>query len=199
MRGYRNNPAANAEVFFTHTDGERYFRTGDLGSMIEGKFLKLTGRIKEQFKLENGKFVIPGPIEDCINRSKYVAQTFIYGVNQSFPVALIVPEITEVREYASKMGLEYADDEALMQLDEVLGLLSKEILQASAPLKSYEKPLKWDYTLELFSQENHLLTPKMSMRRNNIRKMYGDQLAAIYAKGGGQLIRTNETGFNQLE
>jgi long-chain acyl-CoA synthetase len=45
MTGYRNNPAANKEVFFMK-DGKRFFRTGDLGRMVEGKFLKITGRIK---------------------------------------------------------------------------------------------------------------------------------------------------------
>jgi len=44
MTGYRNNPAANEEVFYQH-EGTRYFRTGDVGKMVEGKFLKITGRI----------------------------------------------------------------------------------------------------------------------------------------------------------
>ena len=41
----------------------KFFRTGDLGRMVEGKFLKITGRIKEQYKLENGKYVVPAPLE----------------------------------------------------------------------------------------------------------------------------------------
>ena len=55
MKGYRNNQDANDEVFF-NIDGKRFFKTGDLGRMVEGKFLKITGRIKEQFKLENGTY-----------------------------------------------------------------------------------------------------------------------------------------------
>jgi long-subunit acyl-CoA synthetase (AMP-forming) len=51
MVGYHNNPKANEEVFFLH-NGKKFFRTGDLGRLVEGKFLKITGRIKEQFKLE---------------------------------------------------------------------------------------------------------------------------------------------------
>ena len=36
MLGYRNNPKANDEVFF-YIEGKRYFRTGDLGRMVDGK------------------------------------------------------------------------------------------------------------------------------------------------------------------
>ena len=70
MVGYRNNQAANDEVFYyDKQDGKRYFRTGDMGRMVEGKFLKLTGRIKEQYKLENGKYVVPIPLEDAMSLS----------------------------------------------------------------------------------------------------------------------------------
>ena len=121
MTGYRNNPAANQEVFYEH-EGRKFFRTGDVGKMVEGKFLKITGaclpvflssillslhrtidddddtdyddtdydgydyhaivdagRIKEQFKLENGKFVVPAPLEDVYTRSPFIAQIFITG------------------------------------------------------------------------------------------------------------------------
>ena len=46
------------------------------GQMVEGKFLKITGRINETFKLENGKFVVPAPLEDAFARCTHVAQVF---------------------------------------------------------------------------------------------------------------------------
>jgi len=144
--------------------------------------LKITGRIKEQFKLENGKYVVPAPLEDKLTRSRYVSQVFLYGDNKPFNVVLIVPEITEVRTWADNLGLDYQnDDKILMELDEVQGLLSKELLEAGASVKSYEKPQKWTYSLDLFSAENHLLTPKMSLRRNNIWKLYGEQILSLYS------------------
>ena len=73
MQGYHNRPDATAEVFLMK-GGKKYFRTGDLGLMVEGKFLKVTGRIKEQFKLENGKYVVPIPVEDAMCRSSFIAQ-----------------------------------------------------------------------------------------------------------------------------
>jgi long-subunit acyl-CoA synthetase (AMP-forming) len=103
MTGYRKNKAANEEVFYQH-NGERYFRTGDMGRMVEGKFLKLTGRIKEQFKLENGKYVVPAPLEDVYCRSPYIAQMFLTGMNHPNTIVLIVPNYANLALWYEKQG-----------------------------------------------------------------------------------------------
>ena len=103
MTGYRKNKAANDEVFY-HLNGDRYFKTGDMGRMVEGKFLKLTGRIKEQFKLENGKFVVPAPVEDVFCRSPYIEQMFIFGANQQHTLALIVPNYPNLITWYEKLN-----------------------------------------------------------------------------------------------
>ena len=208
MTGYRKNEKANKEAFH-YIDNVPYFRTGDLGHMVEGKFLKVTGRIKEQFKLDNGKFVVPGVLEDTINRSAFIAQSFMYGDNQKFSSALIVPELSEVRKWADNLNLQYSNnDDELMMLDEVRGLISSEILKQSSGMKSYEKPIKWCYTTTAFSQENHLLTAKMSMRRANILKAYGDLLLGLYTPmsmtdqandSNNILIRSKESEFLQQD
>ena len=104
MTGYRKNQKANDEVFYQH-EGARYFRTGDMGRMVEGKFLKITGRIKEQFKLENGKYVVPAPLEDVFTRSPYILQLFICGTNHPHPIALVVPNWANLLPWCEKKGL----------------------------------------------------------------------------------------------
>ena len=106
MTGYRKNPKANAEVFYEH-EGQRFFRTGDQGRMVEGKFLKITGRIKEQFKLENGKYVVPAPLEDVFTRSPYIAQMVISGTNLPNTVALIVPNWLNLLPWCEKFAKEF--------------------------------------------------------------------------------------------
>ncbi len=76
-----------------------------MGRMIESKFLKITGRIKEQFKLTNGKYVVPSLLEDYICRSRYVAQTLLYGDNRKWIVALIVPDVAEIKVWADTKNL----------------------------------------------------------------------------------------------
>lgn len=95
MMGYHNNPKADEEVFL-YKNGKKYFRTGDQGKLVEGRFLMITGRIKEQFKLNNGKYVVPITTEDSLTRSQYIAQAVLYGDNKKYTVCLLVPEMAEV-------------------------------------------------------------------------------------------------------
>lgn len=71
-------PESNAQIRLIGTAFKtiqcRYFRTGDLGRMEDGTYLRITGRIKEQYKLDNGKFVVPGPIEAAMTSSTYITQ-----------------------------------------------------------------------------------------------------------------------------
>ena len=55
---------------------------------------------------------------------------------------------------------------------EIQKLISIEVAQASTVMKNFERPSRWVHTLEPFTQDNQMLTPKMSMRRNNILGVY---------------------------
>jgi long-chain acyl-CoA synthetase len=188
MVGYRNNPKANEEVFF-HKDGKRYFRTGDLGRMVEGRFLKITGRIKEQYKLENGKYVVPAPLEDAMTRSHFVAQSFLYGDNKPYNVAIIVPDFVELRAWAKKNNVEgWTDDVSLLNHSAVLKLYGDELQHVCSLMKSYERPGKWCCIMEPFTQENQMMTPKMSFRRNNIMKAYAPLIEDMYNNKSGTKV-----------
>jgi long-chain acyl-CoA synthetase len=200
MLGYRNNPKANDEVFF-YKDGKRYFRTGDMGRMVEGKFLKITGRIKEQYKLENGKYVVPAPLEDDITRSQFIAQALLYGDNKKFNIAVIVPDIVELRGWMARQPhFVHGDGEMelkdLLNHEEVRKLLNAELAHVCSTMKSYERPLRWAAIFEPFSQENQMLTPKMSLRRNNVIKAYGTLIAELYsAAAAGEDKTLSAEGF----
>ena len=101
MKGYHNLPEETAEVM-TDDGG---FRTGDLGRIDDDGFLYITGRIKEQYKLENGKYVVPAPLEEQLQLSPYVVQVFIYGDNKPFNVALVVPDRPAVEKWAREHGV----------------------------------------------------------------------------------------------
>jgi hypothetical protein len=69
----------------------------------------------------------------------------------------------------------------LLHHGEVRKLLTAELSHVCATMKSYERPLMWAAILEPFSQENQMLTPKMSLRRNNVLKAYGTLIEELYA------------------
>ena len=86
MQGYHKRQDATDEVIF-QLNGTRAFRTGDMGRIEPDEFIKITGRVKEQYKLENGKYVVPSPLEELLKLSGFINQVFIYGMNKPYNTA----------------------------------------------------------------------------------------------------------------
>src|ERR1044071_2309050 len=106
MRGYHNRPAENATAL--RSDGG--LRTGDLGYLDDDGYLYISGRIKEQYKLENGKYVMPSPLEETLKLSPFIANVMIYGDARPFNVALVVPNAQALQVWAQKQNIVLADD-----------------------------------------------------------------------------------------
>lgn len=178
MHGYYKNPAATEEVISIAPDGKsRMFHTGDLGRMGEDGFLSVTGRVKELYKLENGKYVVPTPIEDKISLSRFITQVVLVGANRPYNTALLVPEWPVIRAH-----LKIADsvsDEELANDERVKQLIDSEVQTTCQKMKKYEVPHAWALVAP-FTAANGMLTPKMSIRRHKVVEAYADVIALMY-------------------
>ncbi len=181
MKGYHNRPEENAQVF-TKDGG---FRTGDMGCIDRHGYLFITGRIKEQYKLENGKYVVPSPLEEKLKLSQYVANVMVHGANKPYNVALIVPDMAELREWAKKPenGIGDTTDDALLADPKVKNLIRQEIEQYSQDWKQFEKVLKFDLVKEDFTTQNGMLTPSLKLKRRVVLQAYGDRIERLYGAG----------------
>lgn len=155
------------------------FHTGDLGRMGEDGFLKVTGRIKEQYKLENGKYVVPTPIESAIGMSRFVNQLVLSGANRPYNIALIVPEWAAIRSEL-KIADEVSEEE-MANDEKVKALIDREINVSCQKLKKFETPKKWAFVAP-FTAANNMLTPKMSIRRHNVVEAYEDVIDHLYGE-----------------
>ncbi|MGB0591348.1 MAG: AMP-dependent synthetase/ligase [Myxococcota bacterium] len=176
MQGYHNLPEKTAEVM-TDDGG---FRTGDLGRLDSDGFLYITGRVKEQYKLENGKYVAPAPLEEQLKLSGFINQALIDGTNRPYNVALIVPDFETVRPWSVAQGMGQLSDAELCAHPAVSALIEAEIKDRAPAFKAYEVPKKFVLIAEEFSTENGMLTPKMSLKRRVIMAAHGDALVALY-------------------
>jgi long-chain acyl-CoA synthetase len=175
MKGYHRLPEENAAAFTP--DGG--FRTGDLGRIDDEGFLYITGRIKEQYKLENGKYVVPSLLEEKLKLSPYVSNAMLYGDNRPHNVALICANVPEVEKWALQRGLRERGA-ALLARAEVRALFTAEVEALVGGFKAFERPAQFALLTEDFTTENGLLTPKMSLKRRDVVKRYAAELERLY-------------------
>lgn len=179
MAGYHNLPDEDAAVF-VERDGERGLRTGDMGYLDGEGFLHITGRIKEQYKLLNGKYVVPTPLEEDLRISTYIANVMIYGDNREFNVAIIVPDFDVLTRWAREHGIT-GDAPSLVLNDRVRALYASQIESLSVKFRPYEKIKRFSLVPMDFSTDNRMLTPSLKLKRNEVRAFYADELAKLYS------------------
>ena len=145
--------------------------------MDDDGWLRVTGRLKEQYKLENGKYVVPTPIEVAIGMSRFIAQVVLCGANRPYNTALIVPEWPAIR---AELGIEdEVSEEELAGDERVKALIDDEIGVNCAELKKFEIPSKWAF-VSPFTAANNMLTPKMSIRRHKVIEAYDELISGLY-------------------
>ncbi len=164
MLGYYKEPQQTAEAI----DADGWFHTGDIGEMVDGKFLRITDRKKEIFKTSGGKFIVPQMIENKLKESPFIEQAMVIGENQKFAAALVVPAFNYVRDWMSRQGLAAAGNEAIIGLKEVRDRIRQEIDAANKTLGHFESVKKFELLPREFSIEHGEMTPKLSLKRKVI-------------------------------
>ena len=177
MAGYNNQPEETARVM-TAKGG---LRTGDLGRFDKDGFLSVTGRVKELYKLQNGKYVAPAPLEEKLTLSPFIAQVMLHGADKPYNVAIIVPNHQNAQKWASENGLDGTSLTAIMSSPQMRELIAKELDKYSSDWKSYERIKKFVIADEEFTTANDLLTPTMKVKRRNVLARYGNALDKLYS------------------
>ena len=105
MQGYHNKPKESAAIFIEDKKYGRGIRTGDRGKLDDDGFLYITGRFKEEYKLENGKYVHPASLEEDIKLNPYILNAMVYGEGKKYNVGLVVPDFEALSKYAKDSGI----------------------------------------------------------------------------------------------
>lgn len=179
MQGYHGLDEANEKVLL-EKDGKRGFRSGDMGYIDGDGFLFISGRIKEQYKLLNGKYVVPTPLEEKIKLSPFIANVMVHGMNMTHNVAIVVPDFESLVPWAREQGLGSTPEE-LVKHPKVIDKIQAEVDAQSSEFRQYEKVRAVTLCAEDFTTENGMLTPSMKLKRRAVLAKYGDDLDALYA------------------
>lgn len=151
MTGYFKAPELTAEVFY-----KGYFKTGDIGEYDHEGYLTITGRVKDQFKTDKGKYIAPTPIELQLSENTDIEQICIVGTGIPQPIALIT---------LSELG------KAKTKLDVSTSLIAS-VNDVNATLEKHEKIEKVIIMKEDWTVDNGLTTPTLKVKRNAIEKIH---------------------------
>lgn len=177
MLGYYKRPDLTAEV--VTSDG--WFHTGDIGMMVNNKFLKITDRKKELFKTSGGKYVAPLPVENKLKESPFIEQVMIVGPERKFVGALIIPSFPNLRDWARQNNIHDGSNEELLR-NEKVQLLYKDIIESfNKYFNHVEQIKKFELLPNEWSIDTGEMTPKLSMKRKVITEKYKETIERIYA------------------
>lgn len=166
--GYYKEPELTKELF----DEDGYLKTGDQGEISGDGFLKITGRVKDQFKTDKGKYIAPTPIEMKLLANPDIDQVCVVGMGIPQPIALVV--LSAGGKTKSK--------------EELIAGLENSLAQINPELETYEKlekivVMKTDWTVE-----NGLLTPTLKVKRNEVEKIHLPKYPTWYHTQAGVVI-----------
>ncbi len=177
MMGYYKNEEATKEVM----DADGWFHTGDVGTFVEEKFLKITDRKKEIFKTSSGKYIAPLMLENKIKECRFVEQSMVVGESQKFASAIIVPSFTNFKEYCKDKGIPWTTNEEMSNHEELHRIIHDHIKTINKSLAPYEQLKRCEILHKEWSIEGGELTPKMSLKRKVIKEKNMDAIHKIFA------------------
>ena len=170
--GYFNDAAATESAFVT-IHGKRFFRTGDIGQLVNGE-VTVVDRCSAMFKLAQGVFVAPSPLEAEFAKSILVSQVLVCGSPHERTVCAVV--------VLSDKGHEVCDRGGTLGLD--TAPLQKDLaeLARSSGKRPFEVPRRVLVDLEPWSEENGLMTPSAKICRSALVRKHAP---FIHSSGGG--------------
>ena len=168
MAGYNKLPD-ETEAAFTD-DG--FLKTGDLGEISPEAYLRITGRIKDVFKTDRGKYVTPMPIENVLDANDAVEMSCVGGAGQT--------EAHAILQLSDDLHLR-RDDPALRA--EVTPALEELLGRVNQGLASHERLAFLVVAKDAWTPESGLITPTMKLKRQAIEGHYRSRLDAWYAAG----------------
>ncbi|MDR2285780.1 MAG: long-chain fatty acid--CoA ligase [Sphingobacterium sp.] len=169
MMGYYKDPEETSKTII---DG--WLHTGDIAVLEEGRFIKIIDRKKEMFKISGGKYVTPQPIEKRLVESPFIEQAMVIGDGQKFASAYIVPNYSNLLEWArtNASDLLSLPKEEFLKQDVVLKKINSEIRQANQHFGNWEQIKKPIILQDEFTIEGGELTPTLKMKRKVILSKY---------------------------
>lgn len=181
--GYYNMPEKSEEDYYLE-NGKRWFKTGDIGQVMQDGTFKIIDRKKDLVKLQMGEYVSLGKVESILKIFHLIDNVCVYAKSsESFAVALIVPDEAKLTHFAAKIGLNEDCVEKICANPKVVKEFLKVLTSHGLAngLEKFEVPKKIHLVSELWTPDSGLVTAAMKLKRKEIEKRYSNQIIDMYS------------------
>ena len=178
MMGYYKDEELTRKVI----DDEGWFHTGDIGEMVDGKFLKITDRKKEIFKTSGGVYVAPQVIENRLKESIFIDQVIVIGEKKRFPAAIISPNFEFLRQYCHKKNIPFETDEDIINDNFINCRYGIEISKINENLDHHKQIKQFRLIADTWTPESGELSPTLKLKRHILKQRYKKVYDNIYEK-----------------
>jgi long-chain acyl-CoA synthetase len=176
MEGYYNNPEETAKVL----DADGYYHTGDVGYEDADGHFYVTDRIKDLFKLSNGKYVAPLQVESLLKQSPLISQPVVVGSGRKQVGALIVPDWEALKETLREEGISAnGSREELCENPHVVKRVQRDAVELTRELSDYERVKRVYLLPREFSIDKGEMTPTLKIKRSVIDEKYEEAIDEI--------------------
>ena len=177
MKGYYKDPEQTSAVM----EGD-YFKTGDIGTLDDEGFLKITDRKKQMFKTSGGKYIAPQVIENQLKQSNLIEQIMVVGEGKNMPSALVQPSFEQSKIWLKEQGFNLGDDlESMCKNKVLLEKIIEEIRLHDHKFGKWEQVKTIRLTPEIWSVEAGHLTPTMKIKRKIVLDKFQYLVDEIYS------------------
>ena len=178
MQGYLDDDEATKQSF---TD-DGWLKTGDLGYFEGKRFLHVLGRSSNVFKTASGRFVAVRRMELTFERSPFIDQAMILGLNQPWLGSLVVPDYTYLETWCKQEGIHWTAPEFMIHNTLVLKKYEAILQEINLSLHNQEQVKTFQLISEPWTLENGMLTPTFKRRRPLIKAKYAKEHRQLFPK-----------------
>jgi long-chain acyl-CoA synthetase len=175
--GYLNLPDKTAEAL----DAEGWLHTGDVGTVDEQGFFRITDRMKDIIITAGGKNITPSEIENELKFSPYITDAVVIGDRRAFLTALVMIDHENVERYAQELNVPFTNFQSLCRTREVQELIQAEIDRVNARFARVEQVKKFRLIEHKLTAEDEELTPTMKLKRKLVNEKYRDLIESMYS------------------
>jgi long-chain acyl-CoA synthetase len=176
--GYLNQPEKTAETI----DARGWLHTGDVGSIDNEGFVKITDRMKDIIITSAGKNITPSEIENQLKFSPYISDAVVIGDKRPYLTCLVMIDQENVEKFAQDHDIPFTNYASLCRAAEIQDLIQREIEAVNVNFARVETIKKFFLIERQLTPEDEELTPTMKLKRSFVNKRYAIEINAMYGE-----------------